>query len=148
MARTETEHIGREIAKSLFINWGTTAPFQVIGEIYIQKIGYAGIPIIGIKIACKDCRDLVAIARQMIYRELEVCGLESEIIEFTPTVGSENQGRRYKFTDTNESSLTLGKNKYGILYHFHFEIKKVHVGHFEWGGFCNQYGALPHRPES
>ena len=146
MARSESEHLGREIAKSTAINWGTTAPFEIVGDLQIKRVGFADLHVVRIQIACKDedLRAITPIARQIVYRELEAHGLESEILEFTPTVGCESS-RRYKFTDCNESSPTKGKGKFGKLRHWTFEIKKEHYGHFEWDW---KSGRFPERKAS
>lgn len=146
MARSEEEVIIRETAKSTVINWGTTAPFEIVGGITIKRIGFASIPVVRIEIACKDehLGAITPVARQIVFRELESHGLESEILEFTPTVGCDSS-RRYKFTDCNESSPTKGQGKFGKLRHWHFEIKKEHVGHFEWDW---KSGRFPERKAS
>lgn len=146
MARSEEEVIIRETAKSTAINWGTNAPFEIVGSIQIRKVGFAGDHVVRIQIACKDesLSALTPVARQIVFRELETHGLESEILEYTPSVGCESS-RRYKFTDCNESSPTKGERKYGKLRHWTFRIKPEHVGHFEWDW---KTGKFPERKAS
>lgn len=131
MARSESELMIREIAKSHCMSFGTTAPFA-IGTFRITKVGFADIPVVELMITCRpdSIGAVVPIARSLVFKKLELHGLESEILEFTPSVGSE--GRGCMFTDENPSSESCGKRKRGQMYHFRFEIKKVHVGHFEW----------------
>jgi hypothetical protein len=131
MARSESEVMIREIAKSSCMSFGTTAPFA-LGSIQITRIGFADIPVVQIGVTCRaDCRGaLVPIARAIVFKKLEAHGLESEILEFTPTVAPE--GRQCMFTDENPSSESHGKRKRGVFHWFRFEIKKEQVGHFVW----------------
>ena len=143
MASSEAEVTIREIAKSQYMSFGTTAPFA-IGGFRITKVGFADIPVVELMITCRpdSISALVPIARSLVFKKLELHGLESEILEFTPTVGSE--GRGCMFTDENESSQSHGKRKRGQTYHFRFEIKKEQVGHFEWDW---RHGKLPKAAE-
>lgn len=126
----------RKLHASLHCRFGTTAPFQILGEVYVKKIGFAHIPVIGVDIATKPeaMNALVPIARQLIFHELETMGITNESVEFV--AGVQPEGRRRKFVDCNESSPTLGKSKFGELYRFRFEIKPefVKLFSFDWAG--------------
>jgi len=88
-----------------------------------------------LEITCKEenIRDLTPIARSIVYKELELHGVESEILEFTPTINS-GVNRQTLFVDENDSSPHCGKRKRGKKMEWHFEIKKIHVAHFNWEG--------------
>ena len=126
----------RKMHASMGVQFGTTAPFQIIGEVYVRKIGFADIPVVGVDIACKPevMTALVPIARQLVYRELETMGIPNEAVEFQ--AGVQSEGRRRRFTDCNESSPTLGSTKMGQLYRFRFDIRPEHVKtfKFDWAG--------------
>ncbi len=141
------EQLLRDSAASLFSDWLTNAPFQM-GELQIEKVGFAEIPVVFVTVACppKAISTLVPVVRQFVYRELEAAGIENEIVEFVPRV--QDQGRRHRFVDCNEHSPTKGKNKMGYIYRFAFEIKRPFVGYFQWGGFCNRVGQMPERRET
>jgi hypothetical protein len=142
----DTEQILRDTAASLCCDLLTDAPFQM-GELQIEKVGFAEIPVVFVTIACppKTIPSIVPVARQFIFRELEVAGIENGILEFTPSV---QEQRRGKFVDCNSHSPTKGKNKMGIIYRFAFEIKRPFVGYFQWGGFCKRTGKIPERRET
>jgi hypothetical protein len=135
------EQLLRDTVASLCADWLTEAPFQ-LGELQIEKVGFAEIPVVFVNVACpaKAIRAMVPVVRQLIYRELESAGIENEIVEFTPTV--QDQGRR-KFVDCNERSPSKGKNIMGRLYRFAFAIKPPFMGFFLWGGFCKRVGTIP-----
>jgi hypothetical protein len=130
--------LARELAKSQAVSFGTTAPFQ-LGDVRIEKVGFADIPILGVIAMCRpqDISALVPIVRQYVYRELETSGMTSDILEFTPRVAVEK--KRY-FIDCNGSSPTKGQRKLGSACRFSFEIRKEHVGAFDWDG---RYGSIP-----
>ena len=140
----QAEQLLRDAAASLCCDLLTNAPFQM-GELQIEKVGFAKIPVAFVTIACppKAVSAIVPVARQFIFRELEAAGIENEILVFTPTV---QEQRRVRFVDCNEHSPTKGKNKMGRFYHFAFEIKRPFVGHFQWSGFCKRVGQIPDRP--
>lgn len=123
------------------MDWCTTAPFQ-IGDLQVERIGFAGIPVVYVMVTCppKAVSSLVPVARQVVFRELTAAGLENEILEFAP--GVQDQGRRLRFVDCNERSPTKGKNKMGRQYRFSFEIKKPFLGFFEWKG---NHGSIPEK---
>ena len=112
----------KSVHNSLAVRWGTSAPFH-IGWIEAEKIGFAGIPSVVCNVFCRDedLGSLVPIVRQRVYTELGSRGWGPDDIEFTPTT---QRGRRRKFTDTNESSETRGREKFGILYRFSFEMER------------------------
>ena len=141
----DVEQLARDVAASFHSNWLTHAPFE-LGEITVKRVGFADIPVVQIAVACKPdaISALTPMVRQVVFRELVGAGIPNEIVEFTPTVGSESE-RRYTFVDCNEHSETKGKRKHGKLYHWRFEIKRRFVGYFQWGGFCNRYGRIPER---
>lgn len=137
------EKLLRDMSVSLSSDWLTDAPFQ-IGELRIEKIGFAEIPVVFVMVACpsKAIAGMVLVVRQFVFRELEAAGIENEILEITPKV---QEQKRLRFVDCNEHSPTKGKDKIGRLYRFSFEIKRPFVGYFEWGGFCNRVGQIPER---
>jgi len=137
----QAEQILRDTSASLCCDWLTTVPFHM-GELRIEKVGFAEIPVVFVTVACppKAIRAMVPVVRQFIYRELAAAGIENEIVEFTPTV---QEQRRVQFVDCNSHSPTKGKNKMGRLYRFAFQIKPPFMGFFYWGGFCNRVGSIP-----
>ncbi len=143
MARSEVENIIRELAKSSSISFGTTAPFAIEG-ISVRRIGFASIPVVelGLHCKCQDFSAMVPIARQIVFRYLERNGLESEILMYTPTVSAGSTEKI--FVDRNPNSPTNGSRKRGLHYSIHFEIKKLHVDHFDWLTFRN--GAINSGP--
>ena len=140
----QAEQLLRDTAASLCCDMLTDAPFQM-GELQIEKVGFAEIPVAFVIVACppKAVSAIVPVARQFIYRELAAAGIENEILAFTPTV---QEQRRVRFVDCNEHSPSKGKNKIGRFYRFAFEIKPPLMGFFYWGGFCNRVGRIPDRP--
>lgn len=140
------EQLVRNAAASLGSDWLTDMPFQM-GELRIEKVGFAEIPVAFVTVACpaKAITAMVPVVWQFVFRELEAADIENEIVEFTPNV--EAQGRR-KFVDCNEHSPTKGKNKVGRLYRFAFEIKPPFMGFFFWGGFCKRVGKIPELRET
>jgi len=138
MAKTReqahTEFMIREVAKSTYCKFGTFAPFA-IGAFTLRRIGFADIPVACLEVTCKpeNTRDLTPVVRSIVYKELELHGVESEILEFTPTVNS-GVNRQTLFVDENKDSPTCGKRKRGRKMEWHFEIKKIHVAHFDWEG--------------
>lgn len=138
MSRSKEEVIIREVAKSSGIRWGTTAAF-CFGRIYVERIGFASIPVVGMRVISNATSSaLVPIVRAAIFQHLERAGLESEILEFSPTVAT--RSKRKRFVDENAGSPTVGKNKMGVEMDFHFEIKKIHAGHFTWNGCYGKIG--------
>lgn len=137
----DNEQLLRDSAASLCCDLLTDAPFQM-GDLQIEKVGFAEIPVVFVTIACtpKAIPSIVPVARQFVFRELAAAGIENEIVAFTPTVQDQ---RRVKFVDCNEHSRSKGKNKMGSFYRFSFEIKPPFVGYFLWGGFCNRVGKIP-----
>ena len=137
----DLEKLLRTAAASPAVRFGTIAPFQ-LGNVEIEKIGFADIPVMLVNVYCRreDITALVPIVRQHVFGELETAGFSNEIVEFTPGVAT-NQVRM--FVDCNESSPSLGKRRRGNHCRFTFEIKKEHVGKFDWGGFCGKYGSIP-----
>jgi len=137
------EQLLRDAAASLCSDWLTDAPFQM-GELRVEKVGFAEIPVVFVMVACPPnaVPAMVPVVRQFVFRELESAGIESGIVEFTPTV---QEQKRLRFVDCNEHSRTKGKNKMGRLYRFAFEIKRPFVGYFQWGGFCKRTGRIPER---
>ena len=144
MMDKQAEQLLRDTAASLCCDMLCDAPFQM-GELQIEKVGFAEIPVAVVTIACppKAIAAIVPVARQFIFRELEVAGIENEILAFTPTV---EEQRRVRFVDCNEHSPTKGKNKMGRYYRFTFEIKRPFLGYFQWSGPGNRLGKIPHRP--
>ena len=117
---THAEHVLREASKSFNVEFGTDAPYQMVW-IGAARIGFAGQPSIVVELNAKsrDTSALVPIARQQAYRELVTCGINPDCLAVSPIVGV---WRRLRFTDRNESSKTLGKNKMGNRLRFTFEI--------------------------
>lgn len=109
----------RATSKSLCVSWGTTAPYSA-GTVRCCRVGYADIPCVEVVIFHKYEDNLTAIARQLVYRELEACGLCSDCLALTPMVGKAS--RRRKVTDRNESSRAFGKNKMLSECTYRFEI--------------------------
>ena len=131
----------RAASASLAMDWCVNAPFQM-GELQVERIGFANIPVVYVMVHCppRAIGVIGPVVRQFVYRELATAGLQNEIVDFVPTVQSQN--RRQRFVDCNEHSPTKGKNKMGGVYRFSFEIKQSCVGLFEWHG---SYGRLPQR---
>ena len=136
----QTEQLLRDTTASLCSDWLNTVPFQM-GDLRVEKVGFAEIPVVYVMVICppKAITAMVPVVRQFVFRELEIAGIENEILEFIPTV--QGQGR-HKFVDCNEHSPSLGKNKVGCLYRFAFVIKQPFVGYFQWGGFCKRVGMI------
>ncbi len=139
----QVEQLLRDTAASLCGDMLTDSPFQM-GELQIEKVGFAAIPVVFVTVACppKAVSLIVPVARQFIFRELEAAGIENEILAFTPTV---EEQRRVRFVDCNEQSPTKGKNKMGRFYRFAFKIKRPFLGYFEWTGLGNRLGKIPDR---
>lgn len=109
--------------------WGTSAPFS-LGEVFIRRIGFADIPVVGCTVIAKDATSVVPVVRQHVFYELETQGVPNEAISCGPTVAVR---RQRMFTDANEDSPTKGKNKRGLEMEFHFEIRKEAVHkYFTW----------------
>lgn len=142
----QMDEVLRDMAASLCADWLTNAPFQ-LGELRIEKVGFAEIPVAFVMVACspKAITAMVPVVRQFIFREMEAAGIENEILEFTPSVQDQ---KGVRFVDCNEHSPTKGKNKVGRLYRFTFEIKRPFVGYFEWSGFCKRVGHIPERTKT
>jgi len=135
----EWEKVLRAIHASPNITMGTTMPFQ-LGRMTISHVGFADIPMIGMEMWAPSSEGLTAIVRQQVYAELKSAGISHEVIAFTPSVG---RGRRRKFVDCNQSSLTLGKNKMGYEWLWHFEITRSDTRCFIWPSYSR--GQLPRR---
>lgn len=134
----EPEKLLREASQSFGIDWGTTAPFS-LGEIYIKRIGFGNIPVIGMIVMGVDIATMVPIVRQIIFRELDLAGIDTKEIKFSPTATISS--RKRKFVDSNESSPTKGKNKMGHEIDLRFEILNPKL--FEWENFT--VGKIPER---
>ena len=134
----QAEQIIRDTASSLCCDMLTDAPFQM-GELQIEKVGFAEIPVAFVIVACppKAVSAIVPVARQFIYREFAAAGIENEILAFTPTV---QEQRRGKFVDCNEHSPSKGKNKMGRLFRFAFEDQAAVHGLFLLGRLLQQGG--------
>jgi hypothetical protein len=137
------ERLVRDLAASLASDWLTATPFQM-GELRIEKVGFAEIPLVFVMVACpaNAITAMVPVVRQFVFRELEAARIENDIVELTPTVETT---RRVKFVDCNEHSPTKGKNKMGRLHRFAFKIKPPYVGYFQWNGFCKRVGQIPEK---
>jgi hypothetical protein len=130
----DMEKVLRQLATASAVRIATEAPF-CLGRIFVKKIGFANIPIVGMTVYChpRDTRALTPIARSFVYVELENAGIPNEAVEFTPSLGQGERGhRQVMFVDINESSATKGKRRRGQEYEFHFEIKKEWVQKFVW----------------
>jgi hypothetical protein len=126
-----TDNLLRAVSASRCISFGTTAPFVVSRPVYVGRVGYAGIPVVGVEIVTPaDTGTVCPVARQLVLRRLAELGLPLDCVSLTPSVG---RGRRRKFTDDNPSSPTQGKGKFGDVLDFHFEILRQHVGLFKAG---------------
>ncbi len=139
----QAEQILRGTAGSLCCDLLTDAPYQM-GDLQIEKVGFAEIPVVFVTVACpaRAILAIVPVARQFIFRELEAAGIDNEIVEFTPMVQEQRRGR---FVDCNEHSPTKGTLKVGRFYRLSFEIKRPFVGYFQWSGFCKRVGQIPER---
>jgi hypothetical protein len=135
------EQLVRDMAASLASDWLTATPFQM-GELRIEKVGFAEVPVAFVIVACpaNSITPMVPVVRQFVFRELESAKIDNEIVEITPTV---QFGRRVKFVDCNEHSPTKGKNKMGRLHRFAFKIKPQFVGYFQWEGLSKRVGRIP-----
>ena len=124
------ERLLRDLAASSACQFGTNAPYE-LGPVQVKKVGFANIPVVEVGGFCRsrDLSALVPIVRQHAYGELESAMIPSRILAFRPTV---SVGRRRRFTDRNESSLSLGKTKVGEYVEFRFEIDAKHLDFFEW----------------
>lgn len=133
----------REMAVSLASDLLTNVPFQM-GDLQIEKVGFADIPMVFVIMACPSSAIsvMVAIVRQFVFRELEAAGITNEALEFKPTI---ERLRRRQFIDCNERSATKGKNKIGRVHRVAFTIRPQFVGYFEWGGSCKKVGRIPER---
>jgi len=128
-----TEALLKTVHNSLAVRFGTTAPYH-IGWVEAEKIGFAGIRAVVCNVFCRDedLSALVPIVRQRVYTELASRGWGPDDIEFRPTT---QRGRRRKFTDTNESSESHGREKFGMEYRFSFEMKReLGAATFQGGG--------------
>jgi len=136
-----TDDLLRDMTKSSCIDWRTTQPFQM-GDVKVERIGFAADVLVYVMCHCKDFQGMVAIARQVVYRALEEAGIPSEILEITCSVCKERDRR--KFVDCNEASPTKGKNKFGGLYRLGFRVKNAKFyDYFEWPSY--RRGQIPER---
>jgi hypothetical protein len=120
----------RDTARSFGVNWGTSEPYCVEDTTY-RKVGFAGDYVVEIVICAKTSEGFAPIIRQLAYRELESQGIDSDILEFYPTVGASR--KQVLFVDCNESSPTLGKRKRGYRYSWHLRIDPAAAGRlFVW----------------
>jgi hypothetical protein len=124
------ERLLRKLATSSCFRFGTNAPYE-LGPVRVRRVGFAGIPVVEVPVyrRSRDISAIVPIVRQHVFGELESALIPSRILAFTPGV---SVGRRHRFIDRNESSLTLGKTKVGEYVEFRFEIDSKHVDLFEW----------------
>lgn len=101
----------------------TNQPFR-IGEFFLRRVGFAGIPSIVCTATHPEGVSMVPIVRQVLYSKLREKGLpyNHQAIRITPGV---SKGRRKKFVDANENSPTFGKNKFGIEWEYRFEIEDI-----------------------
>ena len=113
------ESLFRAMSKSHAIDYGTTAPFS-LGDVTCCRVGFANIPVVEVIAYCPCADSVVAIVRQLVYRELEGCGISSDCLAITPTVGVSS--RRRKVTDRNERSPSFGRCRMLRQAVFHFEI--------------------------
>ena len=131
------EELLRGIAASSSIRFGTNAPFE-LGGIFIKRIGFANIPVVGMVVNCRqqDRAAMVPIVRNFVFTELVNAGISNTAVKFIPTVNTteDSRGRQVMFTDCNESSPTKGKRKRGHALVFHFEIQPDAIGRFTWQG--------------
>lgn len=120
---TINEGLLRDMARSLCIRFGTTAPYA-IGRISAERVGYAQIPCVRVNVWCRDedLSALVPIVRQRVFGELAERGWGDEHILFVPSV---RRGRVRMFFDENESSESCGRRKRGVEYTFHFEMRRA-----------------------
>jgi len=68
----DTEQLLRETAASLCCDMLTDAPFQM-GELQIEKVGFAEIPVALVMVACppKAISAIAPLVRQFVYRKLD-----------------------------------------------------------------------------
>jgi len=128
------------------ITFGTTAAYAIIRLPYLDRIGFADIPVVGVSIVSPvDTGTITPIARQLVFRKLAECGVPFQAVKLVPTVG---RSRRTRFKDENESSKTLGKNKMGDVLDYHFEIEREYVHLFQAKeGHCSFRGmGFPEKP--
>ena len=106
---------------SLSIQWGTTSPYRIEGASRATKVGYAQIPCVTVTAWCShDVSAIIPIIRQHVYRELAERGWQPDTIAFQPSVMRERD--RCLFLDTNRSSGSEGRRKYGSKWEVRFEI--------------------------
>jgi hypothetical protein len=119
----------RQVSASKFVTFGTSAPYTVSRPPYLERIGFASIPVVGVEIVgAEDTAMFTAIARQLVLRELADRGLGHVRVSLIPTVGGSY--RKRKFKDTNERSGSFGRMKFGRTLDFHFEIERGFVSLF------------------
>lgn len=138
----QTETLIRDISSSLCIRWGTDAPFA-IGQVRAERIGYADIPCVVVTVDCRDedVSALVPIVRQRVFGELAERGWANTVVRVAP---SAQRNRRRRFVDSNESSPSFGKNKFGNEHRFSFEILDTAFAAVTFAN-SRRYALLPNR---
>lgn len=109
-----------EAHASLAVEFATTVPFQIMG-VEFERIGFGKLPTMVVRMYAKNAQDVVMVARQYLYREMALAGVQPDCVEFTPTVTVPS--RKSRFTDTNSRSKSKGRHKMGYLLEWHFVIK-------------------------
>lgn len=118
----DIEKLGRVMAASQGIRFGTSVPFAMGSMVRMRRIGFADLPMAELTVtaAPQHTSALVPIVRQYLYRTLEANGIPSDAVAYSPSVGTAS--RASLFVDTNPSSASHGKRKRGNVMTFHFEF--------------------------
>jgi hypothetical protein len=120
---------------SLSIRFGSAAPYS-IGKVWIGRIGYANIPVVGVTGYQRQRDNIVPVVRQHVYRALRTAGLpyNPEVIQTRPLVGY--RSRQRVIVDENHDSESCGKRKRMHEAEYTFEILDIKR-------FCACYGKFP-----
>ncbi len=114
------------------IRFGTTVPYS-LGNVWIGRIGFASIPVIGTTVFHKAGENIVPVVRQHVFEKLASAGLpyNPTVIQTRPLVGQ--RSRQRMIIDENQASDSCGKRKRMVEAEFTFEIVDMKT-------FCNAYG--------
>lgn len=100
--------------------WKTTAPHSAY-TVFVGRIGFASIPILGCEIAHRQRDNLVAVVRQIVLSTAHKNGLpiNPSVVAITPTI----QWQRCRILrDDNPDSDSYGKRKKMHCARYSFEI--------------------------
>ena len=122
------------VSASPAINFGTQASLS-LGRVWVDRIGFASIPVVGVVVYQKQSDNIVAVVRQHVYRALQEVGLpyNPETIVIRPLVGY--RSRQRVIVDDNPQSPSYGKCKRMCEAEYTFEILDIKR-------FCQCYGQL------